>query len=304
MPIINIKNLSKEYKSGTKALDNVTLQIKEGEIFGLLGPNGAGKTTLISIVNGLVNATSGSVSIAGFDYIKEYRKARTLVGLVPQELLFDGFITVMQTLKYARGFFGKKWDADLAEKTLKSLELWGKRDEKVMALSGGMKRRVLIARALMNEPRVLFLDEPTAGVDVELRRSMLELVKDLKRKGVTIILTTHYLEEAEELADRIGIINNGKLEMVEEKEALMKRLGEQELHITLEKTLELIPNALQTYNLALNDSRKKIIYTYKTENRKVAQLLADLKENGIIFTDLETKRSSLEDIFVKLTHKI
>lgn len=225
MPIIDIKNLSKVYSSGTKALDNVSLQIKEGEIFGLLGPNGAGKTTLISIVCGLVNATSGSVTIAGHDYLKDYRKAREITGLVPQELLFDGFITVMQTLEYARGFFGKQWDAELAEETLKSLELWGKRDEKVMALSGGMKRRVLIARCLMNEPRVLFLDEPTAGVDVELRRGMLELVKGLKKKGVTIILTTHYLEEADELADRIGIINNGKLIVVEEKEALLRQHG-------------------------------------------------------------------------------
>ncbi len=225
MPIIDIKNLNKEYPSGTKALDNVSLQIHEGEIFALLGPNGAGKTTLISIVCGLVNATSGSVSIAGFDYLAEYRKAREVTSLVPQELLLDGFITVMQTLKYARGFFGKVWDSKLAEETLKSVNLWEKRNAKVMALSGGMKRRVLIARALMNEPRVLFLDEPTAGVDVELRRGMLELVKNLKKKGVTIILTTHYLEEADELADRIGIINGGKLIVVEEKETLLAQHG-------------------------------------------------------------------------------
>ncbi len=220
---VNIQNLTKEYASGTKALDNVSLQIREGEIFALLGPNGAGKTTLISIVCWLVNATSGSVEIAGFDYKKDYRKARAVTALVPQELLLDGFITVMQTLKYARGFFGKEWDGTLAEETLRSLELWEKRDAKVKELSGGMKRRVLIARALMNEPRILFLDEPTAGVDVELRRSMLELVKGLKQKGVTIILTTHYIEEAEKLADRVGIIKQGKIILVEEKEALMQR---------------------------------------------------------------------------------
>lgn len=301
-PIINISNLSKTYASGFQALKNINLQIHRGEIFALLGPNGAGKTTLISIICGIVNASSGTVIADGFDTIRDYRAARAMIGLVPQELTGDAFETVWSTVNFSRGLFGKPPNPAHIEHILRELSLWDKKDSRMMALSGGMKRRVLIAKALSHEPRILFLDEPTAGVDVELRRDMWELVRQLRDSGVTIILTTHYIQEAEEMADRIGVINNGELMLVEEKNELMRKLGKKHLTLQLQQPLQQIPPELAAYSLQLSPDGSELIYTYDahSEQLSIAILLARVDEAGIRFTDLQTKQSSLEDIFVSL----
>lgn len=299
--MLEIKNLTKEYKGGLKALDNVSLSINEGEIFALLGPNGAGKTTLINAVCGVINTTSGLITVGGKNIVTDYREARKLIGLVPQELLFDIFLTTEQTVRYARGFFGKKQDDALEERILRSLSLWDKRKDKVMTLSGGMKRRTIIAKALMNEPKILFLDEPTAGVDVELRKEMWDLIRELKSNGTTIVLTTHYLEEAELLADRIGIISKGKMILAEEKDKLMKRLGQKTLLIKLASPLKSIPHALDGYHLKLSEEGNSLSFSYKAvANPGILRLLNDVKKAGLPFTDLETHEKSLEDIFVSL----
>lgn len=299
--MLKIKNLTKVYKGGLKALDNVSLSIDEGEIFGLLGPNGAGKTTLINAACGTINITSGEITVDGKDIVTDYRNARKMIGLVPQELLLEIFLTTEQTVRYARGFFGKPQDDALEERVLRSLSLWDKRKDKVMTLSGGMKRRMIIAKALMNEPKILFLDEPTAGVDVELRKGMWDLIRDLKAGGTTIILTTHYLEEAELLADRIGIINKGKIILVEEKNKLMKRLGQKTLLIKLTSPIQSIPNVLKDYHLTLSKDGSSLSFLYKTvANPGIVNLLNDVKRAGLSFVDLETSERSLEDIFISL----
>ena len=302
--IIDINNLSKTYDSGFEALKNVNLQIAEGEIFALLGPNGAGKTTLISIICGVVSKTSGTVTIDGMDNVDEYRNTRELIGLVPQEIFVDIFLTVEETFKIARGFFGKKHDQALIDKTLKDLSLWDKKDTQVQDLSGGMKRRVLIGKALMNEPRILFLDEPTAGVDVELRKGMWDLVWKLKEGGTTVILTTHYIEEAEEMADRVGVIANGELKMVEKKDTLMQKLGHKSLTVALCEPLAKIPDSLADYDLSLSTDNIALTYTYKAgEQTGITKLLSDLKKENIVITDVETEKTSLEEIFVDLVKK-
>ena len=304
MSILKIKNLSKEYQDGTKALNNVSLEINEGEIFALLGPNGAGKTTLINIVCGLVNPSGGEALIGGFDIIKQYRQARSLVSIVPQEIHLDPFITVEQTLEFARGFFGKSKNPELIKEILLGLSLLDKKDNKVIKLSGGMKRRVLIAKALMNEPEVLFLDEPTAGVDVELRRDMWKFIAKIKKQGTTIILTTHYLEEAEEMADRIGIIDKGEIKMVENKDILMKKMGKKQLLISLKKTLENLPSALQKDYISLSEDKQSLLVNYGNGfELDVADLMQTLKNNNILIGDIVTKQSSLEDIFIDLINK-
>jgi ABC-2 type transport system ATP-binding protein len=301
-PIINVANLSKVYDSGLQALKDVSLEITRGEIFALLGPNGAGKTTLISIICGLVRPSSGSVSADGYDVIAQYRQARSRIGLVPQELTTEAFETVWATVSFSRGLFGKPANPAFIEKLLKDLSLWDKKDSKIITLSGGMKRRVLIAKALSHEPTILFLDEPTAGVDVELRREMWQLVRRLRESGVTVILTTHYIKEAEEMADRIGVINNGEIILVEEKAKLMRMLGRKQLILHLQKPLDEIPPALDHHQLDLADSGGGLVYTYDTQRERtgITALLKDLSEAGIRFTDLETRESSLEDIFVSL----
>jgi ABC-2 type transport system ATP-binding protein len=301
-PIIKIEGLNKVYASGFKALNNINLDIREGEIIALLGPNGAGKTTLISIICGIVTPTSGSVKIDGHDIVKDYRAARSLIGLVPQELATDAFETPTATMALSRGIFGKKPDRAFIDEVLKSLSLYDKKDEKIMALSGGMKRRVMIGKALSHEPRILFLDEPTAGVDVELRKDMWNVVRKLRASGVTIILTTHYIEEAEEMADRIGVINKGELVLVEDKDVLMKKLGEKRLILHLMEPLAAIPPALSAYNLALNADSTLLTYTYDTrgDSSDITHLLDALDTAGIRFKDLETRQSSLEEIFVNL----
>ncbi|MEX3966593.1 ABC transporter ATP-binding protein [Paraburkholderia sp. EG286B] len=304
--ILSIENLSKVYASGLRALTNIDLDIQRGEIFALLGPNGAGKTTLISIICGIVNASEGSVRVAGHDILTDYRAARSLIGLVPQELTTDAFETVWATVSFSRGLFGKPPNPAYVERVLRDLSLWEKRNNKIMALSGGMKRRVLIAKALAHEPQVLFLDEPTAGVDVELRRDMWELVRGLKANGVTIILTTHYIDEAEEMADRIGVINAGKIMLVEHKDELMRKLGRKQLTLQLDAPLGAIPDGLAAWGLELADGGAELIYTYDSENERndiITTLLKNLNEAGIGFTDLKTSQSSLEDIFVSLVHK-
>lgn len=303
--IISITDLSKVYSNGFSALKNINLEIKKGEIFALLGPNGAGKTTLIGSICGIVNASSGSVKIGGFDIKKDYKAARQLVGLVPQELTTDAFETVWKTVSFSRGLFGKPKNPQLVEEVLKSLSLWDKKDNKLMTLSGGMKRRVMIAKALAHEPQVLFLDEPTAGVDVELRKSMWALVHKLRESGVTIILTTHYIEEAEEMSDRVGVINKGQIILIEEKKELMKKLGKKELTIELKETLTSIPDSLASFNLQLCPEGKTLKYTYDTQkvNNGVAELFDALKESNIRSTDLSTKQSSLEEIFVQLVRQ-
>jgi ABC-2 type transport system ATP-binding protein len=302
-PIISISKLTKTYASGHRALSEVDLQIEKGEIFALLGPNGAGKTTLISIVTGIVQATSGNVTIGGHDIVKEYRAARSLVGLVPQELTTDAFESVLATVRFSRGLFGRPPNPELLERVLRDLSLWDKRDAKIMTLSGGMKRRTMIAKALAHEPQVLFLDEPTAGVDVELRRSMWGLVRGLRDSGVTIILTTHYIEEAEDMADRVGVINNGKLILAEDKTQLMKKLGKKQLTLTLQRPLAGIPPELQSFQLALHADGTELAYTFdQSEENTVPLLLGRVSELGIGFKDLATKKSSLEDIFVSLVH--
>jgi ABC-2 type transport system ATP-binding protein len=299
---ISVVNLSKTYKSGFKALKSVSLDIARGEIFALLGPNGAGKTTLISIICGIVNPTSGSVTAMGHDIIRDYRKTRSLIGLVPQELTTDAFETVWATVSFSRGLFGLPPNPAHIEKTLKSLSLWDKKDSKIMTLSGGMKRRVLIAKALSHEPQILFLDEPTAGVDVNLRKDMWQLVRELRESGVTIILTTHYIEEAEEMADRVGVINGGEIILVEEKSKLMRKLGQKQLTLHLAAPLKAIPAKLRSSGLELSGDGKDLIYSYDISKGRtgITSLLAKLKAAKIEFTDLETRQSSLEDIFVGL----
>lgn len=301
-PIVSISNLSKTYESGFQALKNVDLEIERGEIFALLGPNGAGKTTLINIICGIVTSTKGAVMADGHDIISDYRAARSAIGLVPQELTTDAFETVWATVSFSRGLFGKKADPAYVEKVLRDLSLWDKKDDKIVTLSGGMKRRVMIAKALSHEPRILFLDEPTAGVDVELRRDMWEMVRSLRRGGVTIILTTHYINEAEEMADRIGVINKGEIVLVDEKAELMSKLGKKQLRLQLRDGLDEIPATLDGYQLELAENGTELIYTYnkRTDHASVTVLLADLDAAGIEFTDLRTKQSSLEEIFVNL----
>jgi len=301
-PIISVSNLSKTYGSGLKALDNINLEIQRGEIFALLGPNGAGKTTLISIICGIANPSQGKVAVDGHDIIQSYRAARSLIGLVPQELHTDAFESVWATVSFSRGLFGKPKNPDHIEKVLKDLSLWDKKDAKIVTLSGGMKRRVMIAKALSHEPQVLFLDEPTAGVDVELRKGMWEVVRTLQASGVTIILTTHYIEEAEEMADRIGVINKGQIILVEDKASLMQKLGKKRLKLHLQSRIEAIPITLSPYNLKLADQGYGLIYDYDTKGERtgITSLLSDLRGAGIKFSDLETTQTSLEDIFVSL----
>ena len=301
-PIISIKNLTKTYASGFQALKNVDLDIQRGEIFALLGPNGAGKTTLIGVVCGTVNATSGTVIADGHDIASDYRAARAKIGLVPQELSTDMFETVWATVTFSRGLFGKPKSPAHIEKVLRELSLWDKRDSKIMTLSGGMKRRVLIAKALSHEPTILFLDEPTAGVDVELRRDMWEMVRSLRATGVTIILTTHYIEEAQQMADRIGVIDKGEIILVEDKAVLMGKLGKKQLRLHLERPLSAIPAALSAYDLELADEGSRLVYTFHAERdrSKIARLLEQVAAAGISYDDLETRESSLEEIFVSL----
>jgi ABC-2 type transport system ATP-binding protein len=299
-PIISVENLTKTYASGFQALKRIDLEIQRGEIFALLGPNGAGKTTLIGIICGIVNATSGRVTADGHDIVKDYRAARSKIGLVPQELSTDMFETPWATVSFSRGMFGKPKNPAHIEKVLRGLSLWDKRHDRIMTLSGGMKRRVLIAKALSHEPTILFLDEPTAGVDVTLRRDMWEMVRSLRETGVTIILTTHYIDEAEHMADRIGVINKGELIVVEEKHALMQKLGKKQLTHELQRPIEKIPSQLSHY--ALDLSGDKLVYTFdgRHEQATIATLLRDLAALGMDFKDLQTKESSLEDIFVDL----
>jgi len=301
-PIISVENLSKTYASGLRALEDIDLNIRRGEIFALLGPNGAGKTTLINIICGIVNPTEGVVRADGHDIVSDYRAARSLIGLVPQELTTDAFETVWATVTFSRGLFGKRPNPGYIEKVLRKLSLWDKKDSKIMTLSGGMKRRVMIAKALSHEPQILFLDEPTAGVDVELRRDMWEMVRSLRATGVTIILTTHYIVEAEEMADRIGVINNGEIILVEEKTELMRKLGMKQLTLQLHGRLAEIPSELAGYHLELAADGSELVYTYdkQTERADITALLADLNAAGVKFNDLQTRQSSLEEIFVSL----
>ncbi|HEX3365063.1 ABC transporter ATP-binding protein [Phenylobacterium sp.] len=301
-PIISVEDLSKTYAGGFQALKNVSLTIDKGEIFALLGPNGAGKTTLIGITCGLVNPTQGRVLADGHDVVRDYRAARRQIGLVPQELSTDAFETVWATVNFSRGLFGKSQNHAYVEKVLRDLSLWDKKDAKIMALSGGMKRRVMIAKALSHEPQILFLDEPTAGVDVELRRDMWEMVRALRDTGVTIILTTHYIEEAEEMADRIGVISRGELILVEEKSELMRKLGKKQLTLHLQEPLGAVPEGLSNYQLALENDGADLVYTFdaQAETTGIAELLRELSKRGVDFKDLQTQQSSLEEIFVSL----
>ena len=303
-PIISVSGLSKSYAGGFQALKSVDLEIRPGEIFALLGPNGAGKTTLISIVCGIVNPTAGKVLADGHDIISDYRAARSKIGLVPQELSTDAFESVWDTVKFSRGLFGKPPNPAYLEKVLRDLSLWDKKDSKIMALSGGMKRRVMIAKALSHEPRIRFLDEPTAGVDVELRRDMWQMVRGLRESGVTIILTTHYIEEAEEMADRIGVISKGEIILVEDKDVLMRKLGKKQLTLHLQEPLAAIPAGLADYQLELAADGAELIYTFdaQAQDTGIAALLRQLASQGVDFKDLQTQESSLEDIFVSLVH--
>ena len=300
--ILEINVLSKTYENGFSALSNTSLNVKEGEILALLGPNGAGKTTLISTICGISVATSGQIKVGGFDIQRQYREARKLIGLVPQEITLEPFEKVINTIRFSRGLFGKPKDDAYVEKVLRSLSLWDKKDSRIMQLSGGMKRRVLIAKALAHEPRLLFLDEPTAGVDVELRQSMWAVVEELRKDGVTIILTTHYIEEAEAIADRIAVIAKGSIRLVEEKAALMKRLGQKSLTLELQNRMEQVPEGLSEFRVVLSDDGTQLIYEYDTQAERtgIARLMAALGEQGIVLKDLQTNQSSLEDIFVKL----
>jgi ABC-2 type transport system ATP-binding protein len=301
-PIISVRNLSKVYPSGFRALDQVNLTIERGEIFALLGPNGAGKTTLISILCGLVNPGEGELMVDGMDIIRDYRAVRKMIGLVPQELAVSMFETVWDTVSLTRGLYGRKPDPVYLEKLLRSLTLWDKKDSKIMALSGGMKRRVLIAKALSHEPQILFLDEPTAGVDVELRRDMWQMIRKLREDGVTIILTTHYIEEAEDMADRIGVINKGQIVLVEEKAELMKKLGKREMMMELPEPLAALPDGLTIEGLTLTENGSKLVYTYDTRSDygEIGRVIRTLYDHGIEFKDLQTSQSSLEEIFVSL----
>ena len=299
---ISIENLSKVYANNFKALDEINLQIEKGEIFALLGPNGAGKSTLINIICGIVTSSAGKILVSNFDIKKEYRKARSLIGVVPQELTLEAFETVWDNVCYSRGLYGKSLSSNYIESLLKELSLWEKRKSKLRELSGGMKRRVLIAKALSHEPTVLFLDEPSASVDVELRRDMWKIVKRLKQKGVTIILTTHYIEEAEEIADRVGIINHGKIIIVDKKDELIKRLGEKKLILELQEKINNIPTILKEYNLELSEDKKRITYIYDTKNKRtgITTLLNLMRDEGINLKDMNTEKSSLESIFINL----
>jgi ABC-2 type transport system ATP-binding protein len=300
--VISVSRLSKVYASGFQALKDINLDIRRGEIFALLGPNGAGKTTLIGVVCGIVNPTSGSVTVDGHDIIAGYRKTRSMIGLVPQELTTDSFETVWNTVSFSRGLFGKRPDPAHIEKVLKELSLWDRKDSRILTLSGGMKRRVMIAKALSHEPQILFLDEPTAGVDVELRKDMWQTVRALRESGVTVILTTHYIEEAEEMADRVGVINKGEIILVEEKAELMRKLGKKQLTLLLDAPLDAVPSDLAHYGLVLAPGGGELTYTYdsKGDRSEIPSLLADLGRAGITFHDLNTAESSLEDIFVSL----
>jgi ABC-2 type transport system ATP-binding protein len=303
--IISISNLSKTYASGFQALKDINLDIRRGEIFALLGPNGAGKTTLISTICGIVNPTQGTVTVDGHNIITDYRASRSMIGLVPQELTTDAFESVWGTVSFSRGLFGKPANPGHIEKVLKDLSLWDKKDSKIITLSGGMKRRLLIAKALSHEPQILFLDEPTAGVDVELRREMWQLVRSLQARGVTIILTTHYIDEAEEMAERVGVISKGEIILVENKAELMRKLGKKQLTLHLDKKLERVPPELADYHLELSSDGNDLIYTYDTQGQRasIAALLEDLDKAGIRFKDLQTTQSSLEDIFVSLVRE-
>jgi len=303
--IISISNLSKTYKDGFHALKKINLEIKDGEILALLGPNGAGKTTLISTICGLVNPSEGSVSVDGYDIIANYRQTRALIGLVPQELTLGAFDTVWNTINFSRGLFGKKPNPAYLEQLLKDLSLWDKKDNALMTLSGGMKRRVLIAKALSHEPNILFLDEPTAGVDVGLRKEMWDVVRKLRDSGVTIILTTHYIEEAEEIADRVGVISNGELLLVEDKNALMQKLGKRQLLVELESTVKILHSSLASWNLELSEDGFFLTYTYDTNevDTGIAELLKAISKAGLILKDINTTKSSLEDIFISLVNE-
>ena len=304
-PILRIKGLNKFYSGGFQALKDINLEIEKGEIVALLGPNGAGKTTLISVICGIVNPSSGTVSVDGYDIIKDFRKTRSIIGLVPQELTTDSFETVFNTVSFSRGLFGKPPNAGHIEKVLRSLSLWDKKDDMIMTLSGGMKRRVLIAKALSHEPTVLFLDEPTAGVDVNLRKHMWEIVRELKAEGVTIILTTHYIEEAEEIADRVGVINNGEIILIEDKSKLMAKLGKKQLILDLCDSLSVLPESMADYELELSENGLQLVYTFTTTGDRtgITALMDDLKLAGIAFRDLNTTQSSLEEIFVNLVEE-
>ena len=301
-PVIEIEGLYKTYDSGFSALKDIHLSIPKGEIFALLGPNGAGKTTLINTICGIVNPTSGTIRVNGYDVVREFRKAREQIGLVPQEVTVEPFAKVFATVKFSRGVFGKARDDAHVERVLKDLSLWDKRDNITREVSGGMKRRVMIAKALAHEPQVLFLDEPTAGVDVELRRSMWNVVRRLREQGVTIVLTTHYLEEAEQMADRIGVIQDGAIALVEQKTALMDKLGQKRLSVRLVDPLSQVPEALAGYDLTLEDDGRTLVYTYSAHNEtsNIRPLFADLEAAGIDYVDIDTKQSSLEEIFVDL----
>ena len=299
---ISIKNLSKIYSNKFHALNNINLDIKQGEIFALLGPNGAGKSTLINVICGIVSPTSGKITVNNFDIISDYRKTRSLIGVVPQELTLEAFETVFDNVSYSRGLYGKASNPQYIESLLKELSLWDKKSNRLRELSGGMKRRILIAKALSHEPKIIFLDEPTASVDVELRKDMWKVIKKLKSKGVTIILTTHYIEEAEEISDRVGIINNGKIILVDEKNELIKKMGQKKLIIDLHTSIKSVPILLKNFNLKLNDKGNKIIYIYDTkkENTGITSLLQTLGNEGIKIKDINTEQSSLENIFVNL----
>ncbi|HSN51934.1 MAG TPA: ABC transporter ATP-binding protein [Woeseiaceae bacterium] len=304
-PILDVKNLNKTYAGGFEALKDVSLEIRRGEIFGLLGPNGAGKTTLINIVCGIVNPTSGTVLVGGNDIVTGYRATRAMIGLVPQELPVETFETVWNTVSFSRGLFGKPPNPAHVEKVLRSLSLWDKKDSPIMGLSGGMKRRVLIAKALAHEPELLFLDEPTAGVDVELRQAMWNVVRELRESGVTVILTTHYIEEAEQMADRVGVINHGEIIIVKETASLMRELGRKQLFLLLNEPLGEIPPALSRFGLELGDGGTELVYTYDSQRERtgITTLLGELEKHGIAFHDLNTSQSSLEEIFVDLVHR-
>jgi ABC-2 type transport system ATP-binding protein len=304
-PAISVSHLCKTYASGFQALKDINLDIRHGEIFALLGPNGAGKTTLINVICGIVKPSTGSVTVDGHDIAVDYRAARAMIGLVPQELTTDAFETPPATMRFSRGLFGKPANPAHIEKVLKQLSLWDKRDAKIMTLSGGMKRRILIAKALAHEPQILFLDEPSAGVDVELRKDMWQLVRSLRAAGVTIILTTHYIEEAEDMADRVGVINNGEIILVEDKAELMHKLGKKQLKLELRDPIEAIPPALEGYHLTLGAGGKELVYTYDTRSERtgITTLLDELRQAGIRFKDLQTTESSLEDIFVGLVRQ-